>query len=156
MTQSWRRNQFPHIWDFPTAAMGQHSASVTRHRHSKLWNLDILWTNKYVCVYLCVFIKEKGWDGQRELTRTSPENMPVFFFFLGKLGKRALTKSCLAKTNKWVSQSRENILELIDASSPCICDYFHCQGPLQRLSHRLATVTLAAIMLIFIVQGCFF
>lgn len=49
----------------------------------------------------------------------------------------------MAKTNKWVSQRRENILKLIDVSSPCICYYFHCQASLQRLSHSLATMILA-------------
>lgn len=47
-------------------------------------------------------------------------------------------KTTQAKTNKRVSQQRENILKLTDGSSPRICRYSSCQGPLQRLGHRLA------------------
>lgn len=65
MTQSWRRNQFPHIWDFPTAAMGQHSTSVTRPGHI-LWNSAQINNNKYVCVYLHEFMKEGEGETARE------------------------------------------------------------------------------------------
>lgn len=69
----------------------------------------------------------------------------AIFFQNGKV-------SCLAKTNKRLNQRREHILKLTDVSSLCICYYFRCQRPLQRLSHRLTTVVLTAIMLFFIVH----
>lgn len=58
--------------------------------------------------------------------------------FQGKRETEALSKNHPAKTNKRVSQQRENILKLTDVSSPRICHYSSCQGPLQRLGHRLA------------------
>lgn len=61
-----------------------------------------------------------------------------------------LSKSCSAKTNKRLSQRRENILRLIDVSSLCICFYFHCQGPLWRRCHRLATIASVAIARSFV------
>lgn len=53
MTQSRRRNRFPHIWDFPTAAKGQHSTSVTRHGHSTHTNSGIC-VQINMCVFICV------------------------------------------------------------------------------------------------------
>lgn len=58
--------------------------------------------------------------------------------FQGKRESEALSKNHPAKTNKRVSQQRENILKLTDVSSPRICRYSSCQGPLQRLGHHLA------------------
>lgn len=58
--------------------------------------------------------------------------------FQGKRESEVLSKNHPAKTNKRVSQQRENILKLTDGSSPRICRYSSCQGPLQRLGHRLA------------------
>lgn len=40
------------------------------------------------------------------------------------------------QTRGWVS--KEKTLKLTDVSSPRICHYSSCQGPLQRLGHRLA------------------
>lgn len=87
---------------------------------------------------------------RKEWTKTGPENVPVF---QGKRENERFLEAAWPKQTKWVSQRRENILELIDASSPCICYYFHCQRRFGRQSHRLATTIRAAIMLISIVQG---
>lgn len=58
----------------------------------------------------------------------------------------------MAKTNKWVSQHRENILKLTDVSASCICYYSYCQGLLQRPRHCLANMTLVMTILVFTVQ----
>lgn len=110
------------------------------HKNPCTESRSVVYNLKCECLSVCVY--ERRGEGERE----SGQNRKRAGFS-GKTGKRALSKSCLAKTNKRVSQRRENILKLIDVSSPCICYYFHCQGPLQRPSHRLAAIILAAIML---------
>lgn len=125
MTQSRRRNQFPHIWDFPTEAKGQHSTSVTRHGHRQRAQTQALESSVQInmCVYPHMFMKEGGercWV--RVWPKTSAESVP-------KVSLCVRSKTCPAKTNKWVSRRRENILKLIDVSSLCICYYFHCIGP---------------------------
>ncbi len=144
MTQSGGEISFLTSGIFPLQLW--HSTSARTHTNS---------VYKSICVCLSVSVYERVGGRWWEMVDKNYSSEKCASFS-GKMGKRALSKSCLAKTNKWVSQRRENILKLTDVSSPCICYYFHCQGALQRLSHHLATTIVAAIMFIFIVWGVFF
>lgn len=61
-------------------------------------------------------------------------------------GKWKLSKSWSHKTNKRLTQRRENILMLIDVSSLPIGYYFHCPRTTPKAKHRLAAIIPGAIM----------
>lgn len=112
----------------------------TGRRQRQLWNAAL--TSKYMCFY--PFVYED--DRKRRRNKSSvPGECDAFSW---KNWKRSVFRKLPSNTNKRVSQRRENILKLTDASSLCICYYLRRQGPLLRRSHCLATAILVTIRLI--------
>lgn len=72
-------------------------------------------------IYVFVFMKngevDSEWGAEKKL---------VLAVCFRETGKWKLSKSWSDKTNKRLTQRRENFLMLIDVSSLCICYYFRC------------------------------
>lgn len=74
-------------------------------------------------IWVCLYKKNKKKQGCRQWVETEKTLTPAVC--LRETGTRKLSKSWSDKTNKRLTQRRENVLMLIDVSSLRICYYFH-------------------------------